>query len=154
MREGFELSSEILKALELGQGSLASIALRAVRLARLLNDEENETLLQYEVRGYPKNPRPLSAAEWQMANRARRGYQHFDATKKEWTDVVYTDSIEEIDLEVEALKLRLQAAANAPVSGDHSSNPFVPAPHMAYIHERESIVSSLRTLGERRAARR
>src|SRR5687767_12141853 len=127
MREAFELSAEILKALELGQAPLSSISLKAVRLARLLNDEENETLLQYEARGYPKNPKPLTAAEWEMANRARRGYKHFDVTKKQFTDVVYTESIEEIEMEIDGLKLRLQAAANAPVSGEQSKNPFVPA---------------------------
>lgn len=154
LREAFDLSSEILKALELGEALLSNVALKAVRLARLLTNEEDELLLQYEARGYPKSPAPLSAKEWQMAQRARRGYKQFDVTKKEWVDVVYTDSIEEIETEIEALKLRLQAAGNAPVSGSQSNNPFVPAPHMAYIQERENVVNNLRTLAERKSARR
>lgn len=52
--EALDLSSEILKNIELSEISLALIALKTIRLARLLNHFEMVRLMKLEISGYPK----------------------------------------------------------------------------------------------------
>ena len=51
--EALELSSEILKNLELDEVPLSNIALKTGRLARLLNDSVYQQIMEYEAGGYP-----------------------------------------------------------------------------------------------------
>ncbi len=53
LREAFELSGQILSDLENSTSSLTSIALKTGRLARLLNDFDVHSLMEYEAGGYP-----------------------------------------------------------------------------------------------------
>ncbi len=52
--EAIHLASEILKNIELSEISLALIALKTIRLARLLNNFEMVRLMELEISGYPK----------------------------------------------------------------------------------------------------
>ncbi|MFW9970503.1 MAG: hypothetical protein ACFFDF_09905 [Candidatus Odinarchaeota archaeon] len=52
--EALHLASEILKNIELGEISLALIARRTFRLARLLNDFEMVKIMELESSGYPE----------------------------------------------------------------------------------------------------
>lgn len=52
--EALQLSSEILKNIELSEISLALIALKTYRLAHLLNDFEMVRIMDLEINGYPE----------------------------------------------------------------------------------------------------
>ncbi|MCM2315886.1 MAG: hypothetical protein NDJ92_12135 [Thermoanaerobaculia bacterium] len=154
LREALQVSEDLLRDLELGESSLSGLVLRAVRLARLVNDSEHEQMFNLEASGYPSTPQGIPQPAWSLALKANRGYQELDAKTKELKQFAYTDSIDEIEQELQACKLRLQAAGNVPISSSGSNNPFTPAPHMAQIQERERIVQNIRKLTERRAERR
>ena len=49
LEEAFGLSEAILKSIELSEMPLANIALKTVRLARLLNDFGTQRMMQFEV---------------------------------------------------------------------------------------------------------
>lgn len=53
--EALDLSEEILESIELEKIKLTSVVLRCLRLARLINDYDAVTWLQYESTGYPRN---------------------------------------------------------------------------------------------------
>ena len=52
-REALELSAAILKNIEESELPLSNIALKAIRLARLLNDIDFIKIFEYESSGYP-----------------------------------------------------------------------------------------------------
>jgi hypothetical protein len=56
LREALELSEEILRKIELNELPLANVALKASRLARLLNDFDAQKTMEYEASGYPTTP--------------------------------------------------------------------------------------------------
>ncbi|MHA1974133.1 MAG: AbiTii domain-containing protein [Candidatus Hodarchaeales archaeon] len=56
LKDSLSLSEEILSGLETETLSMSSAALRCLRLARLMNDDENIQWLQYECSGYPVTP--------------------------------------------------------------------------------------------------
>ena len=56
MQDALQLSEEALADLELSRVPLTSVALKASRIARLLNDTNNQTLFQLEAAGYPHAP--------------------------------------------------------------------------------------------------
>jgi len=53
LEEALALSEEILKDLELSRVPLWNAALKAGRLARLLNHEKAQQIFQFEASGYP-----------------------------------------------------------------------------------------------------
>lgn len=154
LREALDLSEDMLRNLELDEVSLSRVVLKAVRLARLLNDSEHERMFSLEASGYPRTPDGIPNPEWAIALRANRGYKERDAKTQEVRQFAYTDSIDEIEQEIEACKMRLQSSGNAPASSNAPHNPFIPPPHMAYIQERENTINNIRKLTERRAERR
>lgn len=152
--EALHLSDEVLRNVELDEALLSRVVLKVIRLARLLNDADNERMFSLEASGYPRTPDGIPNPEWGIALRANRGYQDRDAKTKQMKQFAYTDSIDEIEQEIEACKLRLQTAGAAPASNNAPHSPFIPPPHMAYIQERENTVNNIRKLTERRAERR
>ncbi len=75
LSEALYLSSEILKNIELSELPLTNIALKASRLARLLNDFDVQKIMVYEVGGYPTlQSNTVSPETWQLAIAAGRGY--------------------------------------------------------------------------------
>lgn len=73
--EALALSAEILRNLELNEIPLSQAALKALRLARLLNHEDVAALLNYEVSGYPTSNARMPPDAWQHAIRAGRSFQ-------------------------------------------------------------------------------
>jgi hypothetical protein len=61
LREALGLSEEILRNIELNALPLANIALKASRLARLLNDDAHQNVMGYEVSGDPNGRHAASA---------------------------------------------------------------------------------------------
>ena len=62
LAEALALSGEILKDIELSRTKLSLVALKASRLARLLNEFDVQEILQWESSGYPVGISGVSTA--------------------------------------------------------------------------------------------
>jgi hypothetical protein len=91
--EALELSNEILKNLELTEVPLSNIALKAGRLARLLNDSEYQLIMECEAGGYPTEPGGVPAEYFRLAVAAGRKTQGWNSIAKKLEDQVYLESI-------------------------------------------------------------
>lgn len=78
LREALSLSEELLRNIELSELPLANIALKASRLARLLNDFPHQKLMEYEASGYPSTPDGIPPEAYQLAVLAGREFQQKD----------------------------------------------------------------------------
>lgn len=121
MKEALQLSEEILRNIELSELPLSNIALKASRLARLLNEFSYQKLFEYEAGGYPSTPTGVPPDVWELAQEAGRTYQK---QSKEGETKTYADitSIEELEQQIETGRLGLDAARDRDVSVS-SANP-------------------------------
>lgn len=154
LEEALMLSETILRNIELSELPLGNIALKAIRLARLLNEFDMQQIFQFEVSGYPSSPTGVPHTAFQLALKANRGYKHVDTKTKEEEEVIYLESIEQLEHGIEMAQASLHAAADRDVSIS-SSNPyqtvFTPAGNSA---ERKSIREAVQTAAKRLSARR
>ncbi len=97
LAEAESLAADILRDIELSQHPLSVIVLKALRLARLLNDFQYQQIFEWESGGYPRNPESVSKDVWQAATHAGRPYFSKDPKSGLSKRVMYTDSIEEIE---------------------------------------------------------
>ena len=152
--EALRLSSDILKDIELSQVPLANVALKAGRLARLLNDFDMNRMLQYEASGYPSGPEGIPQPIWQLLVLAGRTYQYKGFNAKEAKTVAFVESIEQLQLQIEASKLGLQAARDPDVSVSSANpNQYVSAPP-GNTQERLNLSFQINTAAQRLASRR
>lgn len=121
LTEALQLSNEILKNIELSEIPLSNAALKALRLARLLSDFEHQQLFGYEAGGYPGSPNGISPEVWKLAEIAGRCYQQ-KANDGKVSTLAYLNSIENLELEIERVKIGLAAARDPDVSLT-SANP-------------------------------
>ena len=96
LQEALLLSSEVLRNVELMELPLANIALKASRMARLLNEFEMQKIMEYEASGYPTTPDGVPPDIYQLAVSAGREFQVKDDKTKENKKFVYLESIEEL----------------------------------------------------------
>lgn len=122
MREALELSDEILKNIELSEIPLTNIALKACRLARLLNDFEHQKIFEYEAGGYPNSPNGVSEETYRIAKIAQRDYEVCDQYTRVTTQHIYLESIEQLEKEIEVSNNALLAAKDPDVA-IKSANP-------------------------------
>jgi len=130
LTEAYELSETLLRAIELSQLPLTNVALMAARLARLLNDFDQQKIFEYETGGYPFTATGISLDVWRLATIAGRTYQKKE--KDEVKTYAKTESIEQIESLLESSKMGIDAARDPNVSvssanpsqfvGGHSSN--------------------------------
>lgn len=113
-RQAEELADQLLADIELGQADGMSIARKASRLARLLDDSAAMVWLAFEVTGYPK---PLDA---DASRAARRSCRHF--TDAEGVVKVHTTMLGQLAAEVAAAETDLAAG-----SGDTSDSQYAVA---------------------------
>ena len=66
-REALDVSGAILKSIEESEILLSNIALKAIRLARLLNDSDFINIFEYEVSGYPSTKDGIKTDVWKLA---------------------------------------------------------------------------------------
>jgi hypothetical protein len=153
LREALELSGEILRNLELSDIPLGSVALKASRLARLLNDSEMQIVFEHESSGYPTTPDGVPPDTYKLAAFAGREFQHRDANKDS-KKYVYLESIQDLERQISTAHTRLEAARDPNVSVA-SANPsqFVWAPP-GNAKEREALENRIRTLSTRLSSRR
>ena len=83
LAEARDLSAEILKNLELSDTSLTNIALKASRVARLLNEFVAQQIFIYEASGYPIDERRNSSLRC-VGTRGDCGTQVHRARREEW----------------------------------------------------------------------
>jgi hypothetical protein len=152
--EAFELSTEILRNLELNEIPLTNVALKGSRLARLLNDFDTQKIMQYEVGGYPTEPSGVPPESWRLALIAGRKFVLADAKTKMNKDYVYTGSIAELEEQLRLAEASLSAARDPDVSIS-SANPsqHVWSPAGNFI-ERNTVRQSITTASQRLASRR
>jgi len=107
MKEALDLSETILDNIESGESSLSGVALKAKRLAYILNDTNYQKILDYEINGYPTTPDGISNEVWECAVIANRTYQEKDTKTGEVKTFAYRESIETLegDLQIKCSKL-------------------------------------------------
>lgn len=121
LSEALQISEEVLRNIELSELPLSNIALKASRLARLLNEFDYQKLFEYEAGGYPSAPEGISPDVWELAQVAGRTYQK--QTKEGDTKTyAYIESIEALEQKIATNKLGLDAARDRDVSVS-SANP-------------------------------
>lgn len=154
LEEALVLSAEILADIELSRGTLTSAALKAGRLARLLNDHRAQLVFQYEAGGYPAKAAGIPPEVWELVIAAGRSYEKKDDKPGEVSIYGFTESIEQLEDQIESGKIALQAARDPNVSVS-SSNPsqYVGVP-LGHTMERVGIRTAIDTANKRLASRR
>jgi hypothetical protein len=151
--EALQLSGEILRNLELSEIPLANAAMKAARLARLLNEFDYQRIMEYEVGGYPAEPTGVPPEVWRLAGLAGRHYRQKEGenAEKEYT---YLQSIGALEEEIRLDEISLQAAVDRNVSIS-SANPtqYVSAP-LGNANERVRLRKAMREAAARLASRR
>lgn len=123
LREALSLSDEILRNIELEELSLARIALKASRLARLLNDFEQQKIMEYETSGYPSTPDGVNPSIYALARAAGREIEKKHEKSGNTEYYVFLTPIEELELEVKSLEVALSAARDPDIAIT-SANPY------------------------------
>ena len=108
--EAETLSGEMLRDIELSQTPLSLVVLKALRLARILNDFEAQQIFEWESGGYPIGPTGLDHEVSVAAQKANRYFYRRKSSKEERKRYVYRQSIEELENYKEIGSIALQAA--------------------------------------------
>lgn len=122
LTEALELSADILRNIELNELPLANITLKTSRLARLLNDFESEQIFRYESSGYPITPSGVPKEAFHLASKAGRMFEKNDPKSKTKQQLIYWESISDLEESIATGKTALQAAEDPDVSVT-SANP-------------------------------
>jgi len=155
LKEALDLSSEILRNIELSELPLTNIALKASRLARLLNDYDVQRIMEFEAGGYPSTPDGVTPEGWRLGVMAGRKYETKDSETGETKEYMWIQSIAEWEQIVKTAEKALEAAHDPDISVS-SANPYqsvsVPFGHNLERHTIRSDTSKAsRRLSERRA---
>lgn len=154
LQEAQVLSSEIMSDVELSRIPLVHIALKASRLAHILNYVDAQRVFRYEASGYPTNPYGVPPEIWRLAQLAGRTYYWRDPDSKENKLVAFLESIEQLEHQIDGAKLALQSAADRDVSIS-SANPsqYLFTPTGNYL-ERKGLLDQINTASQRLGSRR
>ena len=154
LAEAETLSADILKDMELSQARLSVVVLKALRLARLLNDFEVQQIFEWESGGYPLGASGVSPEVWRAGTRAGRGFFGSDSTPAAPKPYIYMQSIEQMEQAVTIGTTSLQVAQDPNISiSSANERQFVSAPRGNDI-ERSNIRIQMSSASERLAARR
>jgi hypothetical protein len=139
LAEARDLSAEILKNLELSETSLTNIALKASRLAGLLNDFDMQRLFKFEAGGYPSETDRVEPDVWELGVIAGRVYDRRDEKTGKVVDFMELRSIAQFESEVALAGPALAAAVDPDVSLS-SANPMqTVSPGIGNMFERQGI---------------
>jgi hypothetical protein len=154
LREALALSDDILRNIELSELPLANIALKASRLARLLNDFDAQKTMEFEASGYPFTPDGVPSDVFKLAVSAGREMKEKNEKTGEVVRRIYTTSIEGLEQEVRSTEAALAAARDPDVSVSSANpNQTVWNP-IGNQFERRTIRSSAATAQSRLSSRR
>lgn len=135
-----DLSAEILRNLELAETSLTNIALKASRLARLLNDFAAQQIFIFEASGYPTDEDGVPANVWELGVVAGRRYTERDEKSGEIKEFIQLESIAQLESQTTLTETALAAAVDPDVSLS-SANPMqVLSAGIGNMFERQGIV--------------
>ena len=154
LEEALALSEELLRNIELSELPLANIALKASRLARLLNEYQFQKIMEFEASGYAATPDGVHPDVFQLAVLAGRGFSEKDLKTGELKEYIYRSSIEELEHDKRIAEVALDAARDRDVSIS-SSNPYqtVSAP-IGNFMERQKIRETASRASNRLSSRR
>lgn len=105
--EALVLAEELLSDIELERVNYVSIARKASRLARLLDDVSSMVWLGYEVTGYPQGVSGLDRLAWSAAQKTGRVYT------KDSKQLANTIALGQLQAEIDAGKLQFTATTDA-----------------------------------------
>lgn len=152
--EALSLSEELLRNIELSELPLARAALKASRLARLLNDHDHQRLFEFEAAGYPSTAEGVPADVYRLAVLAGREWETKDAKTGAVQKYIYAVPIEELEFESSVAPKALEAARDPDISIS-SANPnqvvWNPAGNAA---ERTKVKSTAAVAQRRLSSRR
>lgn len=144
--EALKLSEEILSDIESGV-SLGTCALRASRLARLLQDFDYQRIFFYENSGYPSGPSGIAPEIWELcikAERVKTTLEDKDGEKKE-VERASKKSIGASLLNLEALKDNLKVSHDPNISiSSANPNQYVNAGTYGNAIERQNLRNNIR----------
>ncbi|MFI5398336.1 MAG: hypothetical protein ACHQ9S_22595 [Candidatus Binatia bacterium] len=123
LQEALDLSAEILGDLELSRIPLSMAALKASRLARLLNDFDAHSIFQFEAGGYPQEPDGIPPEAWRLLELAGRVFVYKDPKSGEESERAFAESLGQLEEQIVAGKIGLDAARDGDVS-IASANPY------------------------------
>jgi hypothetical protein len=153
--EALALAQEILRNLELSEATLSTIALKATRLARLLNDFDHQLIFEYEAGGYPSEPGGVPSEAWRLMEISGRVYSEQDDKTKEVKRKGYVVSISQLEEAIDVGKASLAAARDPNVSissANPSQHVFSPSGNWNERNLiRTGLQSNVKKLAERRA---
>ncbi len=154
LAEALNLSSDILKNLELSETPLTNVALKTSRLARLLNEFDFQKMMEYEAGGYPSTPTGVPQDAWNLAIAAGRKFEQVDPASKVTKTYVYVESISELEEQLRIAETSLTSARDPDVAIS-SANPtqYVWTPQ-GNIIERNTVRQSINNASKRLASRR
>lgn len=147
--EALILAEGLLREIELSTIPLTNAALKASRLARLLNEFDYQKVFEYEAGGYPTSPSGVSAIIWKAAELGGRVYEikQKDVISKR----IFVESIEQLEEQIEAAKLGIDAARDPNIS---SANPNQYVSSTGNFMERQRLHDELRVASKRLGSRR
>jgi len=153
LREALALSEDLLRGIELSELSLTNAALKASRLARLLNDFQFQKIFEYEAGGYPTTPSGVPDDVWACAKAAGRIHQQKDE-KGNVKNLAILESIEQLEAQIEGTKVGIDAARDPNISiASANPNQYVSAWSSNTI-ERQKLHSELKEAVKKLGARR
>jgi hypothetical protein len=154
LREALNLSADILRNIELSEIPLTNIALKASRLARLLNEYDTQKIMEFEAGGYPSTTEGLPPDIWRLAVIAGRTHDIKDKETGETKEFAYVQPIAEWEQIVDMAGKAIEAAREPDVSiASANPNQYV-YPPLGYSMERQIIRTNASTAATRIAERR
>lgn len=143
LTEALGLVEEALRALELNELPLPNVAMRAGRVARLLEDVDFSQIFSFEVGGYPASSDRMSPEMWRLTELANRHYTE-GAPDTPPETLAYLDSIEALETGLTIARDRLEVVNASPHDQSDWSIGF----------ERAALASEVDRFLRRVAARR
>lgn len=154
LEEALHLSEEILADLELIRIPLSSVALKASRLARLLNDYDYEQIMSYEAGGYPLEQGFFTPETWRLAVIAGRKWTQKDEKTGKEEEFAYGDAISRLEDELEIAKRSFDAAKDPDISITSANPNQYVFPSQGNYNERQGLRNQATNASRRLAARR
>lgn len=145
--EALELSEEILRNFELSEIPNQHIALKCLRLARLINDFDSIEWLTQEVNGIEVDEKGLvTKAGWAAAGKSGRRYFSKDpkdkSSKPKNIEYAFTEAIAVMEASLNASMARMAVAHDRNVSLS-SNSTYTQTPGPGNANERKAISQSI-----------
>jgi hypothetical protein len=154
LREALNLSAEVLRNIELSEIPLTRIALKASRLARLLNDYDTQKIMEFEAGGYPSTPKGIPPDIWRLADIAGRTREVKDKETGEVMVFAHVQPIAEWEQIVNTAAKLIEAAREPDVSLVSANPSQYIFPPQGHALERQIIRTDASTAATRIAERR